>query len=58
MLYAALLVQSRLCRTDRVEVLKTLQYNDTMDVFEREPYSVLIRSTKEGYMNTHTHNCV
>ena len=36
-------------RTDRVEIVNTLQYNDSAnDYFEREPYSVLVRSTQEG----------
>ena len=36
-------------RTDRVEVVRTFQYNDSAnDHFEREPYSVLIRSREEG----------
>ena len=35
-------------RTDRVEIVNTLQYNDSAnDYFEREPYSVLVRSTQE-----------
>ena len=36
-------------RTDRVEIVRTFQYNDSAsDHFEREPYSVLIRSREEG----------
>ena len=36
-------------RTDRVEVVRTFQYNDSAnDHFEREPYSVLFRSREEG----------
>ena len=36
-------------RTDRVETVRTFQYNDSAsDHFEREPYSVLIRSREEG----------
>ena len=36
-------------RTDRVEIVHTFQYNDSAnDHFEREPYSVLIRSKEEG----------
>ena len=36
-------------RTDRVEIVRTFQYNDSVnDHFEREPYSVLIRSREEG----------
>ena len=36
-------------RTDRVEVVRTFQYNDSAnDHFEREPYSVFIRSREEG----------
>ena len=36
-------------RTDRVEILDTFQYNDSAnDYFEREPYSVLVRSKQEG----------
>ena len=36
-------------RTDRVEIVRTFQYNDSAsDHFEREPYSVLIRSRQEG----------
>ena len=36
-------------RTDRVEIVNTLQYNDSAnDYFEREPYSVLVRSKQEG----------
>ena len=36
-------------RTDRVEILDTFQYNDSVnDYFEREPYSVLVRSKQEG----------
>ena len=35
-------------RTDRVEIVNTFQYNDSVnDDFEREPYSVLVRSTQE-----------
>ena len=35
-------------RTDRVEILDSFQYNDSAnDDFEREPYSVLVRSTQE-----------
>ena len=36
-------------RTDRVEIVNTFQYNDLAnDYFEREPYSVLVRSKQEG----------
>ena len=36
-------------RTDRVETVRAFQYNDSAnDHFEREPYSVLIRSREEG----------
>ena len=36
-------------RADRVEIVRTFQYNDSAnDHFEREPYSVLIRSREEG----------
>ena len=36
-------------RTNRVEIVRTFQYNDSAsDHFEREPYSVLIRSREEG----------
>ena len=36
-------------RTDRVEIVRTFQYNDSVnDHFEREPYSVFIRSREEG----------
>ena len=36
-------------RTDCVEIVHTFQYNDSVsDNFEREPYSVLIRSREEG----------
>ena len=36
-------------RTDGVEIVRTFQYNDSAnDHFEREPYSVLIRSREEG----------
>ena len=36
-------------RTDRVEIVNTFQYNDSAnDYFEREPYSVLVRSKQEG----------
>ena len=38
-------------RTDRVEIVHTFQYNDSVnDNFEREPYSVLVRSreTRRG----------
>ncbi len=31
-------------RADRVEVVKTYQYEDKEDVFEREPYGVLMKS--------------
>ena len=31
-------------RTDKVHILSTYQYDDPEDVFEREPYSVLIQS--------------
>ncbi len=32
-----------------MEVVDTLQHNDSLnDVFEREPFSVLVRSTREG----------
>ena len=35
-------------RTDRVEIVRTFQYNDSAnDHFEREPYGVLIRSREE-----------
>ena len=35
-------------RTDGVEIVGTFQYNDSAnDHFEREPYSVLIRSREE-----------
>ena len=36
-------------RMDCVEILDTFQYNDSAnDYFEREPYSVLVRSKQEG----------
>ena len=36
-------------RTDQVEIVRTFQYNDSAnDHFEREPYSVLIRSREKG----------
>ena len=35
-------------RTDQVEIVNTFQYNDSAnDYFEREPYSVLVRSKQE-----------
>ena len=33
-------------RTDAVELVSTFQYADDDDVFERPPYSVLVRSIK------------
>ena len=43
------------CRTDLVEILDTFQYNDSLnDIFEREPFSVLIRS-KEAGRGTYLH---
>ena len=45
-----------LYRTDRVEVVSTHQYDDSAnDDFEREPYSVLIRSRDQGEMHVYTH---
>ena len=36
-------------RTDRVEIVDRFQYNDSAnDYFEREPYSVLVKSKQEG----------
>ena len=35
-------------RNDTIDILGSLQYNDSMDVYEREPFSVLIGSTKLG----------
>ena len=35
-------------RTDTVELSRPLLYDDVDDVFEREPYSVLIRSLLIG----------
>ena len=37
-------------RTDVVEVVETLQFNDAEDTFEREPFSVLVRhkETRRG----------
>ena len=36
-------------RTDRVEIVRTFQYNDSAnDHFEREPYSVLFRNREDG----------
>ena len=38
-----------LYRVDRVEILQTHQYDDSaQDVFQREPYTVLVRSKLEG----------
>ena len=43
------------CRTDLVEILDTFQYNDSLnDIFQREPFSVLIRS-KEAGRGTYLH---
>ncbi len=30
-------------RTDRVKIVKTYQYEDKDDVFEREPYGALVK---------------
>ena len=36
-------------RTDRVELSRPLLYDDSVDdVFEREPYSILVRSLLTG----------
>lgn len=35
-------------REDTVEVIKTLQFEDKLDTFEREPYMVLVRAKSEG----------
>ena len=44
-----LAVTCSLHRTDRVEILRTFQFDDSADdVFEREPFSVLVRSKEEG----------
>ena len=38
-----------LYRTARVEILSTHQFNDSAeDIFQREPYTVFIRSKLEG----------
>ena len=37
-----------MCRTESVELTRALVYNDTEDVFQREPYSVLVRSKLLG----------
>ena len=35
-------------RTETVEVLQTYQYADPADEFEREPFSVLLRTRESG----------
>jgi len=39
---------SLFARTDRVKILKTYQYKDEDDKFEREPFSVLVKTTNNG----------
>ena len=35
-------------RTDVVDIVDSLQFDDTEDVFEREPFSVLVRHKETG----------
>ena len=39
-----------LYRTARVEILSAHQFNDSADVFQREPYTVFVRSKLEGML--------
>ena len=35
-------------RTDKVEILAEYQYEDSSDVFQREPFSLLLASSGNG----------
>ena len=41
-------VTIHVCRAEKLQVISIHQYNDSLDLFERGPYSVLLAPAKDG----------